>query len=259
MSMTMQKLTFVLACLACAGDARRVQSSADQPNEQGSALASLLLALNAEAAFSPSMGAAARFATPAYSNLGTPQMLASERSIFEQGISRRAMLAGAAGLSLAALTKPQAASAGYAGTDNSLGLTMLDPKDIEKDDDTYSTPKVQKGIKDLKAFQVKAKELLAAVEKDSATIDVSDAVTGEFSPVKLREALNQAANGYNDDAQDTLNQLSRQILNTVFRLNASNNLKVKKDKTARTKKQASDLKSGIQKLDEDFTNLMKYY
>ena len=118
-------------------------------------------------------------------------------------VSRRAGLAGVAGLVIGAGSPP--ALAGYV---TSLGIETTKPEDADRDDDLLKSTAVQTSLKNLAACRSSASSLSKEFEanKDIALIP---SIRKDFDFGKLRDDLNIASTVFDDQTQLTIDRLSR--------------------------------------------------
>lgn len=167
-------------------------------------------------------------------------------------VTRRATLAGLLGLGMGVGSTP--VMAGYV---TSLGIETTKPEDADKDDELLATKPVQDSIKSLGTYRSNAASLKSQFESNT-DMPLIPAIRKDFDFSKLRDDLNVASTVFDDQAQLTIDRLSRSILYDLTELENASRFKKGEDAT-RTPKKVANVRKWFVKLDTDLSDFLKYF
>lgn len=179
---------------------------------------------------------------------------ATEKSGFDDGLSRRSVLSTFA--SAAAATYSSPAWAGYAGEGASLGLRKTKPEDAEKDDELLATKEVKKALYNLKNYRTAAKALKAKFDKDN-NLALIPIIRKEFDAGDVRDNLNVVTTIFDDETQKTIDRIDRAIIYDLNEL--ENSSRQKASLPERTPKMVTNVNNWFAKLDLDLGELFAYF
>ena len=168
-------------------------------------------------------------------------------------ISRRATL-GLLGVGLGAKLGATPAHAGYV---TSLGIVTTKPEDVEIDDDLIGTSKVQKGLKSLYQYKSSAAALSSQFNANT-DMALIPAIRKGFDLSDVRDALNVVSTVLDDQAQLTIDRISRSIIYDLTELENASRFK-KGEEQVRTPKKIANVQKWFTKLDVDFKDYLSYF
>jgi len=178
--------------------------------------------------------------------------MSEQQETFSAATSRRSVLAGMIGAGIASSSSP--VSAGFEGM--TLGMTAVQPKDAEIDDDLLRTSSVQKGVRNIKQYRVVGNALKAAFDKNN-DMPLIPIIRKEFDLAKIRDDLNNIVTIFDEDTQTTIDRLARAILNDIIELENVSRFK-KGTNEVRTPKKVEAVTKWFNKLDTDFVSVISF-
>lgn len=177
---------------------------------------------------------------------------ASEEGIFSAQFSRRAALAGFAGVVIGAGASPS-----WAGYVTSLGIETTTPKDAERDAELLATKAVQDALKGMRGYKAAAQSLKSQFAADN-NMQLIATIRKDFDFSKVRDDLNVASSVFDDTTQLTIDRLSRSILYDLTELETASRFK-KGEAEVRTPKKVANVEKWFGKLDNDFGLFLAYF
>lgn len=159
-----------------------------------------------------------------------------------------------AAVPLVQLSAPKSANAAKYGGFGSGSPEKIDPSEAIIDEDVLKSGPVQDALSKVKAYANLAKEMSAALEKNSQ-LDLGPTIRKEYDFVALRASLNTLNTAFDEDTQRGTDRLIRLVLQDITELEIANK---QKDGIARSERRVNTLQAKLAKLETSFNDFIAF-